>query len=93
LEDDVSLFLSTTCATRYLGEKLKGSFPSSKVGNMKAHIAIDDTDKCHIREIMPLRDHLGADQDIDLFGAHFVQYCGVVIYRFDRVPIEFSDAS
>jgi hypothetical protein len=93
LEDDVSLLLSTTGASRYLGKELKRSFAGAEVGDVKTHIAIDDSDQGNIGKVMTLCDHLGSDQDVDLFGAHLVEHRGVVIYRFDRVSIEFGDSS
>jgi hypothetical protein len=93
LEDDVSLLLSTTGTPRYLGKELKSSLTSAEVRNVKSYIAIDDPHEGNVGKIVPLRDHLRSNQDVDLFPAHLVKHRGVVIDRFDRVSIELCDSS
>jgi hypothetical protein len=89
----MSLLLSATGAPRYLGKKLKRSLTSTEVRNVKPHIAINDPHEGNVGKIVPLRDHLRSNQDVDLFRAHLVKHGGVVIDRFDGVSIELCDAS
>ena len=37
-----------------------------KSGHPEAHVGVDDADQRHAREVVPLGDHLRADQDVDL---------------------------
>ena len=38
-----------------------------------AHVRIDDAHERHVRKVEPLRDHLGAEQDVDLAARHLVE--------------------
>jgi hypothetical protein len=62
-------FTGDICSTRstcYLGQYLKDSLRCTKVRNMKADIPINNSDQGNIRQIVPLGDHLGPDQHVDL---------------------------
>src|SRR4029453_2783426 len=52
-----------------LRKKLKGPFARAEIGQMQRQIGVDDPDERHIREMQAFRDHLRADQNIDLTGA------------------------
>ena len=61
-------------ATGYLSDQLKGSFGCAKVGQCQAGIDRHNSDQRHIRKVMPLRQHLGSDQHVELAFAE-VQQC------------------
>src|SRR5690606_13445409 len=50
----------------HLREKLERALGGAQIAARQTEIAIDDADKSEKREIMPLGDELGADDDIDL---------------------------
>ena len=66
LQDDSARRASASRASGNLGQHLEGSFGRTEVGHVEAEIRRDDAHKLHAREVMPLRDHLRPDQDIDL---------------------------
>ena len=35
---------------------------------MQRHVGVDDADERDVREMQTLRDHLGADEDVDQIG-------------------------
>src|SRR5215471_6036480 len=52
-----------------LGEKLKGAFARAEIGQMQSEIGVDNPDQRDVRKVQTLRDHLCADEDVDLAGA------------------------
>ena len=49
-----------------LGEELEGSFAAPVVGEAQRGVRRDDTHQRHVREVVTLGDHLGADEDLGL---------------------------
>src|SRR5713101_1606428 len=64
---------STSGASGDLREKLKRAFPCAKIRQMQREICIDDSDQRHIRKMKTLRDHLCADEDVDVACAEIPQ--------------------
>ena len=56
-------------ASRHLRQKLKGPFARAEVGQMQRQIGVDNSDKRDIRKMQTLRNHLCADENVDLAGA------------------------
>ena len=56
-------------ATGHLREKLKRSFARAEIGQMQREIGVDDSDERHVWKMQTFRDHLRADEDVDLAGA------------------------
>ena len=55
-------------AARHLMQQLKCALGGAGVGLAETKIAIDHTDHGEAREVMPLGDNLGADDDLSLAG-------------------------
>ena len=53
-------------ASSHLSQKLEGSLTRPKIRQMQSEIGVNDSDERHIREVQAFRDHLRADQDVDL---------------------------
>ena len=49
-----------------LGQQLKRALGSAEVGKTKPDVGRDDADQRHAREVVPLGDHLRADEDVEL---------------------------
>jgi len=52
-----------------LGQELKRAFPCAEIREVQREIGIDDSDQRHVRKMQAFRDHLSADENIDLAGA------------------------
>ena len=68
LDDDFAFDVTASGAAGDLGEELKGAFAGAEVGHVEGEIGVDDSDERDVREVQSLRDHLRADEDIDLAG-------------------------
>ena len=53
-----------------LAEQLIGAFAGPQVAAAEPQVGVDHADAGQGREMMPLGDHLGADQQVDLTGLH-----------------------
>ena len=58
--------ISPPGSARRLGQKLERALRRSKIGKSESYIRGDDSDQRHARKIVPLGDHLRANQDVDL---------------------------
>ena len=52
-----------------LCEQLERPLRGAEVGQMELRIAIDDADHRHHRQVEPLRDHLRADEHVEISRA------------------------
>ena len=59
---------------------------------MQAQICIDDADERDVREVQALRDHLGAEQDVDLADAKICEDAAEVVLALERVRVHALDA-
>src|SRR5947208_16667098 len=73
LYKDFTGCFSTSGASGHLCEKLKRAFPRAKIRQMQCEICIDDSDQRHIRKMETLRNHLCADEDVDIACAEIPQ--------------------
>jgi len=60
---------AATSATGDLRQKLKGALTRAKIREVQREISVDDSDQGHVREVQAFRDHLGADEKVDLARA------------------------
>ena len=78
---------AATGPPRHLCEQLKGPFARAKIRQMQREIGIDDSDERDIRKVQTFRDHLGADQDVDLPGPKVPQCLSIGFFSRHRVCI------
>ena len=57
-------------AAGHLGEELEGSLGGAEIGQVEAGVGVHHADQRDVGEVEPLRDHLGADQEIHLAPLH-----------------------
>src|SRR6476620_390322 len=69
LHENFAVCLAAAGASCHLCEKLESAFAGAKIGKMQREIGVDDTDKRHVRKMQTFRDHLSANENIDLAGA------------------------
>ena len=67
LHDDPARSGGASCSAGYLGQELEGALGGTKIREMEADICGDHADELDAWEIVSLGDHLGADDDVDLF--------------------------
>ena len=64
LKEHSAWLTGSTGPSRHLGEELKGPLTASGVGKLQAPIGEDDADQSNAGKVMPLCEHLGADNKI-----------------------------
>ena len=64
--------VAPTSPASNLAEQGEHPFGTAKVRQVECRVGIQNPDQCDRREIMPLGDHLRADQHVDLPGRHLV---------------------
>src|SRR6202035_4830622 len=57
------------CAPRHLRQQLKRALAGAEVRQMQRQIGVNDSNQCDIWKMETLRNHLRADEDVDLAGA------------------------
>ena len=73
LHENFAGCLAASGASCDLCEKLESAFACAEIGKMQGEISVDDTDKRYVRKMQTFRDHLRADENIDLAGAKIPQ--------------------
>jgi hypothetical protein len=73
LHENFARRFAATRATGDLREKLKCALAGAEIGQMQGEIGVDDPYKCYVREMQAFRDHLCADENIDLACAKISQ--------------------
>src|SRR5205807_277201 len=71
-----------------LREELKRALRRAEIGEAEADIRRDDADEGHSREVVAFRDHLCADEDVDLTVAKLPQNRRQRALAADGVAIE-----
>ena len=69
LHENFARRLAAAGAAGDLGEKLKRAFAGAEIRQMQSEIGVDDPDERHVWKMQTFRDHLCADEDVDLAGA------------------------
>src|SRR5207244_2753041 len=66
LYEDAPGRLAAPRAPGHLDEELERALRRAKIGDRERSVRADDADERDVRQIVPLRDHLRADEDVDL---------------------------
>ncbi len=91
LDDDFSGEVSTTGAAGDLGEELEGALTSAEVGGVEGEVGIEDADECDVGEVEAFGDHLGAEEDVDLFGTEVAKGVAESVFSAGGVGVEARD--
>ena len=74
-----------------LSEKLEGPFARAEIGQVQREIGVDDPDKSDVRKVQTFRDHLRADEDVDLARAESVERVAVGVFaRIESASIRLT---
>src|SRR5437660_7316527 len=74
-----------------LRQKLEGSLGRPEVREPQAHVRADDPDEGDARKVVPLCDHLRADQHVELAPRESREQFGDGATAADRVAVHASD--
>jgi len=77
----------TSGAPSNLGQQLESALPGAEIRQMQSQIGIDNSDEGDIRKVQTFRNHLRADEDIDLAGTKRMERLAVSIFACHRVRI------
>ena len=91
LNDDFASHRSASRPACDLGEQLKGALTGAEVGGVERKIGIEDTDEGDIGKVESLGDHLGAEQDVDLFCAEVAEGIAQGVLAPRSVGVESRD--
>src|SRR5262249_12740621 len=64
----------------------------AEIGDAEADVRGDDADERHARKVVALRNHLRADEDVDLAAAKLLEQRVERALAADRIPVEPGDA-
>ncbi len=87
LHKNLALHIAPPRPARHLGEQLKRPFSRPKIRHVQTQIRIDHPDQRDILEVQTLRDHLRADQDVDLPRLEVAQRPPVIILPLHQIRI------
>ena len=73
LDDHVPALRAAAGAAGDLAQQLEGALRGAEVGEIDADVGIDHTHQRDVREVEPLRDHLGAEQHVHVTTTDAVQ--------------------
>ena len=93
LDDHLARGFSSPRPSGHLSQQLEGPLARAKVGKVKRGVCRNDPHECDLWEVMPLDDHLGADQDIDMTGFKPLQNVMVTVFPRCRVAIHSFNMS
>src|SRR5205085_2693597 len=68
LHENFTLCFAAAGATRDLSEQLKCTLARAEIRQVQRKIGVDDSDQGHVWKMQTFRNHLRADQDVDLAG-------------------------
>ena len=87
LHEHFAFDIATAGATGDLRQQLERPLRRAKIRLMQRHVRVDDADKRDVRKMQPLRDHLRADEDINVAMLERVEHLSVILFAFHHVRI------
>src|SRR5690606_36951507 len=77
LDQHTAAARSTSGAPCNLAQKLEAPLGGTEIREVDPHVGVYHPDQRHVREIQPLGNHLGADQDVHVTSAKAIEDLGV----------------
>ena len=74
-------------AARNLGQQLERSFASAEIRHMQREIGVDDSNESDVRKMETLRDHLRADENVDLTDTESMEGFAIRILAGHRIGV------
>ena len=92
LDQHTPRVVTTSGATRYLHEQLRHAFAGAKIDTKQTTVRVEDSNQCHVRKMVALGEHLGADEDIDPSCLHIGQHGLQLALTLRAVPVQSRNA-
>ena len=92
LDDHLAALRPAPRAARDLAQELEAPLGRAEVRQVDPDVRVDDADERHVREVEPLRDHLRAEENVDLAAPHAIENLGVRPLAARRVDVHARDA-
>src|SRR5450432_240401 len=73
LHKNLALDVAATRAAGDLREQLEGALARAKIRLVQRGVRVNDADERDVRKMQPLRDHLRADEDVNLARAKIAE--------------------
>src|SRR5882757_329602 len=87
LHENLTRCLAAASAPGHLCEKLESAFAGAEIGQMQGEIGVDDSDQRHVGEMQAFRDHLCADEYVDLPGSKVPQGFAIGFLAGHRIRV------
>ncbi len=87
-----AMHIAATAAARHLHEQLEHPFAGAEIGQLQRRIGIDHTHAGHVGEMQSFRNHLRADQNIDLAPGKSAEGLLIRILVAHRIRIHAHDS-
>lgn len=92
LDDDLSARLVAAGAARRLRDQHEAALRRAEVRHVEARVRADDADGRDVGDVVPLRDHLRAEQDVVLAAPKTLEDLLMREFRRRRVAVHADDA-
>src|SRR2546423_6201923 len=73
LNQNAPTFDSAPRSPGNLAQKLEAALRCTEIGQIDSNVSVNHPDESDVRKVQPLRDHLGAEQDVDLTRGNAVE--------------------
>ena len=91
LHDDTSTTVTASRAAGHLSDQLKRALGGSEIGEVQGTVGVDHANQQHVGKVEPFRDHLCAQEDVDLSAAECREHFLVAARLAHRVAIHPCD--
>src|SRR6185503_20036519 len=92
LNDRLARTLAASGSPRDLGQQLEGPLGGAEIGHPEADVGRHDAYEGDPRKVVPLRDHLRADEDVDVALAELGPQCRERAFAADRIAVQPREA-
>src|SRR5262249_2874069 len=92
LDHNLSRFAAASGTAGHLSQQLKRSLGRAEVGQRKRRVGANDTDEGNARKVVSLRNHLRADQNVDVPAAESAEHAFEIAAVPHRVAVSAADA-
>ena len=87
LHEHLALDVAASRASGDLREELERPLARTKIGQVQAEVGVDDANERDVWKVQPFRDHLRADEDVDLAGAERAERLAIRFLARHRVGV------
>jgi hypothetical protein len=93
LDQDLPRLFSSSCSSGHLQQSLSEPFAAAEIRAEQALIGAQNSDQGHPREVVPLGQHLGSNQDLSIAVLYVGEHVGERSFTTGAISIEPCDSS